>query len=302
MTAGPAAAERVEEGTARAPDGTALHTRRWRASDPWAALLLVHGLAEHSGRYLHVGEALAADGIEVHAYDQRGFGRSGGPRAFVERWSVLHDDLRSRLEAVRASQPGLPLVLYGHSMGGLVAAGYVLGETARPLPDLLVLSAPGLRAAIPRWRVTMATLLSGLAPRYAVPNGLPGGGLSRDDGVQVRYANDPLLVPRSTMRFAAEAFREQDRIGTLLAAGRPLPVPTYVFHGSDDPIVPAASSEALMGHGPVTRHVHDELRHECHNEPEWRAVLGEVVVWIREQAAARDAAREPAARRALDSG
>jgi alpha-beta hydrolase superfamily lysophospholipase len=82
------------------------------------------------------------------------------------------------------------------------------------------------------------------------------------------------------MRFAAEAFREQDRIAARLAAGAALPVPTYVLHGSADPIVPLEASAALVGHGPVTRHVHDELRHESHNEPEWREVLGEVVRWV----------------------
>jgi alpha-beta hydrolase superfamily lysophospholipase len=166
-------------------------------------------------------------------------------------------------------------------MGGLVTAGYVLSDQLRPLPDLLVLSAPGLRAVIPRWRITMASVLSGIVPRYAVPNGLPSGGLSRDPGVEQRYGDDPLLVPKSTMRFAAEAFREQDRIAGRLAQGAQLPIPTYILHGSADPIVPTASSEVLLGHGPVTRHVHRELRHECHNEPEWREVLREVVAWVR---------------------
>jgi alpha-beta hydrolase superfamily lysophospholipase len=286
MTAGPASGV----GTARAVDGTSLHIHRWPAAHPWAALVLVHGLAEHAGRYAHVGEAFAAEGIEVHAYDQRGFGGSGGPRAFVERWPILHDDLQTRLEAVRGEHPDLPLILYGHSMGGLVATGYVLSDSPRPLPDLLVLSAPGLRAVIPEWRKRMASLLSGIAPRLAVANGLPSNGLSHDPTVSERYMSDPLLVPKTTMRFAAEAFREQDRIAARLERGATLPIPTYILHGTADPIVPPAASELLVGRGAVTRHVHPDLRHECHNEPEWREVISGVTGWIRANVPERAAA------------
>lgn len=85
-----------------ARDGTPILTRRWAAGGPvWASILLVHGIAEHAGRYEHVGRQLAGAGLDVHAYDQRGFGGSGGRRAYVERWSVMHDDLEDRLVAVR---------------------------------------------------------------------------------------------------------------------------------------------------------------------------------------------------------
>ena len=79
---------------ATAADGTKIVVRRWRTTSPaWANVLLVHGIAEHSGRYEHVGDRLAAAGLEVQAYDQRGFGASGGPRAYVDRWEQHHTDL-----------------------------------------------------------------------------------------------------------------------------------------------------------------------------------------------------------------
>jgi alpha-beta hydrolase superfamily lysophospholipase len=123
-----------------ARDGTPLLVREWsvEAGEPWAMLLLVHGLAEHSGRYEHVGAHFAAAGIETHAIDLRGFGASGGARAWVNRWSELHDDLEERITALRTGAPTRPLVLYGHSLGGLVCLGYVLD--GRSEPDLLVLS------------------------------------------------------------------------------------------------------------------------------------------------------------------
>ena len=130
-----------------AGDGTLLLTRSWSArGEPWAVVLLVHGLSEHSGRYEHVGEWLSEAGLEVRAYDQRGFGASGGRRGDVRTWRLLLDDLEARLGAAR--RPGLPLVLYGHSMGGLLCTEYA--ESRRPQPDLLVLSSPGLDSGHPR--------------------------------------------------------------------------------------------------------------------------------------------------------
>ena len=130
------------EGRVTRPDGTTLLTRHWAldtvdaggawAGPPWASVLLVHGLGEHSGRYEHVGEQLARSGLDVSAYDHRGMGGSGGPRGDVDRWSTYHDDLADRLLDVRAHAAGRPVVLYGHSLGGLIVAGYLLTE--RPCP------------------------------------------------------------------------------------------------------------------------------------------------------------------------
>ena len=153
----------------RARDGLELRTYLWPAGGtPFAHLLLVHGIAEHAGRYRHVAMQLARAGITTHAYDQRGFGASGGHRAYVDRWSQYHDDVEDRLAEVRSAADGLPVVLYGHSMGGLIALGYTLADPPRPLPDLLVLSAPAIDAAVPVWKRGLADILGGVRPRFAV--------------------------------------------------------------------------------------------------------------------------------------
>src|SRR5918994_7211887 len=106
-------------------DGTNLRTLTWPAvGDPVAFALIVHGLGEHGGRYGTVAAPLTAAGIETHAYDHRGHGGSGGRRGHVEEWSQLHDDLAERIQRLRAANPELPFVLYGHSLGGLIASGY----------------------------------------------------------------------------------------------------------------------------------------------------------------------------------
>ena len=270
------------EGTVRATDGTTLRTLHWSPEgDPWAAALVVHGLGEHAGRYRTVAGALTAAGIDVFAYDTRGFGGSAGVRAYVDRWSQLIDDLAEQMAAARAAAPGLPLILYGHSLGGLAAVGYVLSGRDLPMPDLLVLSTPALDSEQPAWKRILARILTNITPKMKLANGLPRDGLSHDPEVQAAVDADPLCVDTTTVRFGAEAFAEQARVQVRLAGMSAMPMPTYVFHGSDDPIVAPSASAILEGKGGVTRRVHEGLRHECHHEPEYPQVLGEVVAWVR---------------------
>jgi acylglycerol lipase len=268
-------------GTARTRDGLELRTVHWPAAgNARAHLLLVHGIAEHAGRHAHVGSRLALAGIETHAYDLRGFGASTGRRAYVARWPQYHDDLEDRLASVRALAGGLPVILYGHSMGGLIALGYVLADPPRRLPDLMVLSAPAIAAVVAGWKRSLADVLGRATPRFEIANDLPAGGLSRDPQVEVAYRSDPLNTHRTTARLGLELFREQARVEARLAQIGALPVPAYVLHGADDPIVPVSSSASLQGRENVTRRVYPGLRHETHNEPEATAVISDTIAWI----------------------
>jgi alpha-beta hydrolase superfamily lysophospholipase len=215
----------------------------------------------------------------VTAYDQRGFGASAGRRAFVDTWSVVHDDLEAQLVAVRARAGDRPVVIYGHSLGGLIALGYVL--TDRPKPDALVLSSPAIGAAIPRWKRAVAKLLGRVAPKVEIKNDFDGAHLSRDSAVAEAYLADPLIVHKTTTRFAAAAFKEQDRVQAALGE---LAIPTLVIHGSDDRIVPVGSSEVIASVAGVTRRTYPDHRHELHNEPDGGAVIDDVIAWLRERA------------------
>jgi alpha-beta hydrolase superfamily lysophospholipase len=246
---------------------------------------VLHGLAEHSGRYERTGSLLADAGLETSALDLRGFGRSGGRRAYVERWSVYLDDLEERLAATRAgTPPGKPVVLLGHSYGGLIALSYALDE--RPRPDLLVLSAPSIVATIPMTKQVVARALSRIRPTFEVANGLDGQVLSRDPAVGRRYHDDPLMHHSSTARLGAEAIAAQRR--TRRAVDR-LDVPTLVVHGGLDTLVPTRSTAPLGDVAGVRRVVYPDLRHEVFNEPEGPQVVGDVVAWIRTQAGPGDA-------------
>jgi len=214
--------------------------------------------------------------MDAHGIDLRGFGASDGRRAWLDRWSLLHDDLEHRIAWLRTLEPKLPLVLYGHSLGALVALGYVLD--GRSEPDLLVLSAPAVAASIPAWQRALVAVLARVAPGMRIANRLPPDVLSKDPAVWADYVADPLNEHRSTARFGDLALEEQRRVSAALDR---LAIPTLVIHGGDDKLVPTATSEAFERRAIVTRRVYAGLRHELHNEPEGPRVLADVVAWIR---------------------
>jgi acylglycerol lipase len=265
--------------TATVRDGTELLVRHWSATgQPWASILIVHGIAEHSGRYELVGTWLAGAGLDVHAYDQRGFGGSSGRRAWLDRWSRNLDDLEDRLAVLRVMARGRPIVVYSHSLGGLIGLGYAVADPPRPLPDALVLSAPAIDSMIPAWKRAIARVLGAVAPTTTIPNDFDGELLSRDPAVGQRYVADERNEHATTARFGAEALAEQARVRAALAR---LSLPTLVIHGEADRLVPTAASEPLAALPGVTRRTYPELRHETHNEPEGRAVIEDVIAWLR---------------------
>ena len=267
--------------TATTRDGIRLLTRHWTAAAPRAGVLLVHGLGEHSGRWEHVGDQFAAAGLEAFGWDLRGFGASAGERAWIDRWSRFHDDVEDRLAAVRAALPGRPAILYGHSIGGLIALGYCVQDRAvlpdRPLPDLLVLSAPGIADDLAAWTHALAPILARIAPHLSLASGIRPEMLSRDPARQEAARTDPLVFSTSTTALGAQAFEEQARVRE--AAGR-VSIPTLVIHGLDDPIVPPRSSEPLAALPGVTRRAYAGIRHELHNDPEGPRILADVIAWI----------------------
>jgi alpha-beta hydrolase superfamily lysophospholipase len=256
--------------------GVELATREWLpAGAPKAAILIVHGLAEHSGRYEHVAEAFAARGYAVHAYDQRGHGESGGSRVHVDGWDILLDDVEDRLSAM-AFEIKAPVVLYGHSMGGLVALDYCLTRS-EVLPDLLVLSAPGIKSTIAKWKQVLAPILAKLAPRATIPLDFEEEHLSRDPSVGEAYLADPLVESKATAKFGAEALKAQYRVGERMDS---LTVRTLVIAGGNDDIVPPHSSHSLGEVPGVDRKLYPNLRHELHNEPEGPEVVSDIADWL----------------------
>lgn len=238
-----------------------------------ATIVLVHGLAEHSGRYENTGQLLAEAGFAVRSFDLMGAGGSGGRRWHVEKWSLFHDQVETHV--AWAHDEGRPVVLMGHSLGGAIALGYLLDET-RSRPQLAVLSAPAL-AGGDGWQKTLIPVLGRVLPRLAIPNPVKGEHLSRDPKVAEDYFADPLVEPRATLGFGAEALAELDRLNAELGN---LTIPTLVIHGGEDRLVPTWCSEELGTVECVDRIVYEGLRHETMNEPEGPEVVADIVAWL----------------------
>lgn len=259
-----------------AADGTPLHVREWPSvGEPWARVLILHGIGEHSGRYQRTGRLMSEVGLDVQAFDLRGHGLSGGRRVYVRRWDDFLDDVEVQLAALR--QRGGPIVLFGHSLGALIALTYAC--STRPAPDLLVLSAPPLSAKVPGWQRTLAPILGRVAPTVVLANPISADQLARDPAVGIAYFADPLVQPYSTTRLGAQFLSATRRVRSELDR---LTVPALVIHGGADTLVPTAASEPLGALPGVERRVLPNLRHETLNEPEGPEVVAQIVAWLRE--------------------
>jgi alpha-beta hydrolase superfamily lysophospholipase len=270
----------IDHGTTR--DGLVQTRRRWEpAGAPRAAVLLLHGIAEHGGRYEHVGRRLADAGFTVVAIDHRGYGQSGGRRGHVDHWSQFTDDVEDQLTEVRAL--GVPVVLLGHSMGGLMASRYCV-DTDRPQPDYLVLSGPALEAEIPTHLRLAAPVISRLLPTLEIKDDGDPSFLSKDPQVGEVFYADPYRVPYPTARLGSElmaAMRE------TVAAIENITIPVLVMHGSDDRLVPVEASAVFETLPNAERIVYDGLRHEIFNEAEGLEIVDTVVEWIDDRLATR---------------
>jgi alpha-beta hydrolase superfamily lysophospholipase len=263
------------------PTGRSLFRRSWLPEHAEHVLLLVHGFAEHSGRYEHLGAWFAARGCAVHAYDHQGHGRSEGRRGHVRRFGDLLDDLDAMLAAVRAEHPEGRPHLVGHSMGGLVVAASLCERAPEVASAVTSGAALAVSEGFSRGRLLAARGLRWVAPRLALDAGLDPQGLSRDPEVVRAYVEDPLVFRRMTTSLAVELVQAIERTASRAATVR---VPLLMLHGQDDPICPPAGTirffEALVVE-PRRIELYPGLRHEIFNEPEQARVFEDVLAWVR---------------------
>jgi acylglycerol lipase len=283
LTDPPAAIRRYEKSVRGAR--SVLFRRGWIPEATRASVLVVHGFAEHCGRYEHVGQWLAERGFAVHAYDHRGHGRSDGRRCHVDRFDEYLDDLAVVLEQVRADAPGDPLFLIGHSMGGLVVAAFVRERS--PNVAGAVLSGAALALPESRTRLRIARLIRAVFPRLRLSAGLDLDGLSTDPRVLQAYLADPLVERKMTAALAVELMSAVERTGPR---GTDVALPLLVLHGGDDPITSPEGSEQFAAGARSARFVrYRGLRHEIFNEPSFANVLGDVASFFDEQLERRSA-------------
>jgi len=239
---------------------------------------MVHGLGEHAGRYEHVAAQLNEWGFAVRAADHHGHGASSGLRGGLPSSGRLVDDLASVIDDTRRMHPGLPLVLLGHSLGGLVAASAV----ARHVRDVdaLVLSSPALDAGLSVVQKLLVATLSRLAPGLRVGNGLNADFLSHAPGVAEAYRADPLCHDRIGARLARFL---ADEGAAVLAAAPNWRVPTLLLYAGDDRLVNPSGSRNFAEAAPrstVSSICFPDLYHEIFNERDAGRVFENLRQWL----------------------
>lgn len=269
-----------------ARDGTNLVVMDWplEKGPVRGVVLIVHGLGEHAWRYDHVAKRLNSWGFAVRAYDQYGHGESMGPRGALPSSERLLQDLGEVVDESRARMhAGTPLILLGHSLGGLVAARFV-ALALRPLQGL-VLSSPVFDPGLSGFQKLLLALLPRIAPNLRVGNGLDPRYLSHDPDVVARYRSDRLVHDRISARLAV--FIAENGPATIACAPA-WKVPTLLMYAGADKLVNPAGSRAFADAAPndlVTARCFESLYHELFNElqPDRERVFDQLQLWLDER-------------------
>jgi alpha-beta hydrolase superfamily lysophospholipase len=255
--------------------------RACEAVAPKAALVIVHGLGEHSGRYDEFASSMAGSGISSYALDLRGHGQSEGRRGHVPAFDVwLQEVDRFRSEAEGLAGGGVPLFLLGQSMGGLIALRYM--EEYPGAFRGAVICSPWLATAmaVPRWKTLLAPVMARFAPALPFPHGLDPDHLSRDPAVAVAYRNDPLAQPSITPRAFAEVAHA---MGQVLQRSDRIRAPLLFLMGDADSIVDTDSALRFarsLAAPDVTVRVRPGALHELLHETDRHLVFREIREWV----------------------
>lgn len=262
----------------------AFHQRHWavEGGEALGTLLVIHGLSEHSGRYQPMAEAARLAGFAVSAVDLHGHGESPGRRGHIHDFDTDHlGAVDALVRTVEKERPNTPLILVGHSLGGLIAARWAQRRVfARRLRGLVLVTpfvAP--RVSIPGWKLAATAILRNLVPSFTLPTGIADEVLFRDPAERERFAADPLVQRRISAGHWAALTRERERLSAEAAS---LEVPTLMLLAGDDRVVSTEASRELASRMPlVTVIEYPEAYHALHHDPCAREVLRDVFAWSR---------------------
>jgi len=263
----------ITRGAFRTRDGSQLAVYDWPVEGSVLTALVVHGLGEHAGRYELLARWLNSKGVSVRAYDQFGHGHSDGPRGGLLREGQLPEHL-GELTAATMERPSFgsrPLVLIGHSLGGLVVASAI--RRGLVAPQLAVLSSPALAVRMAAWQRAAVKVLPRLAPALTLGNGLDPSKLSHDAQVVADYIADPLVHDRICARLGAFVATEGEIVRASATRWR---TPTCVLYAGDDLAVDPSGSREFVTAAPsniVRARCFPEMYHEIFNEPDRANVL-----------------------------
>ena len=248
---------------------------------PLAVLIVIHGIAEHSGRYANIVNYFVPKGYAVYSFDLRGHGKSDGIRSHVERFSYYLDDLKTFCDKVRDENKTAKIFLVGHSMGSTIALDYAV-EHQSELNGLIV-SGTTLKAgnSVTKVSILMAKILSVVMPKMGVA-ALDANGISRDKAVVAAYINDPLVYTgKLRARWGAELLKTMNKLQSTISE---LSLPILILQGTADRISDPSGSKMLfdgVGSKDKTLKLYEDFYHEIFNEPGRQQVFLDMEKWLK---------------------
>jgi acylglycerol lipase len=260
-----------------------LYRQAWLPdSNPVAALIVEHGVAEHSGRYANLVNYFVPKGYAIYSYDLRGHGKSDGKRCYVERFSYYLDDLKTFCNKVGEENKKLKTFLVGHSMGSTIALAYAIKNQSE-LSGLIV-SGSTLKAgaSITKASIFMAKILSAIVPKIGV-SALDSAYISRDEAVVKAYRNDPLnYTGKLSARVGSELLKTMEQLRSGMVG---LSLPILIMHGTGDRISDPSSSQMLhdgVSSKDKTLKLYDGFYHEIFNDPGCQQVFSDMESWLKQ--------------------
>jgi alpha-beta hydrolase superfamily lysophospholipase len=241
--------------------------------------MLVHGIGEHAGRYSQWIEMFREENYSFLSLDLPGHGRSEGKRGKIRSFVVIHEVIDILIKISRNTFPGIPLYLYGHSMGGGMVLEYVL--RFNPMIKAVIATSPWLKLSFepPAIKAVAAMLASKVIPGFVQASGLNTGYLSHDASVIEVYKSDPLVHDKISVGLFAAA---TNAAKFSLANASKLKIPALILHGSDDMICsPEGSRNFASGTPRAELKIWDGGYHELHNEPFRKEVFSYIINWIK---------------------
>jgi alpha-beta hydrolase superfamily lysophospholipase len=243
-----------------------------------AVIILVHGLGEHIQRYEYWSDLFRQEKIAFTGVDLPGHGRSGGKRGHIKSYRLLDEMITILLDSCRKTFPGIPVYLYGHSLGGGIVLNYLLKKNPR-IRGAIVTS-PWLKLSFepPESKVLFASILKNILPGLVQPSGLNASHISHDPEVVAKYKADPLIHNKISVSLFDEAMKAAKY---SLENAAELKVPLLLLHGSDDQITsPEGSREFAAKSSRTTLKIWEGGYHELHNEPFKDEVFKFIIKWI----------------------
>lgn len=250
---------------------------KWEIDNPKANLILVHGAGEHVGRYNHWAKLFNHQLINVYGVDHYGHGNSPGARGHLTNYDLYLNEIKVLKKMIDDQADGLPLLLYGHSLGGNIVLNWILEQEKSV--DYVIASAPWIKLKLvpPTWKISLMKWLSGILPALSQSNELDPNWLSRDKLVVERYINDSLVHNKITLSAANILFQRAEILDTY---DKQISEKVLIIHGLDDKITDAAASQAFAARTGIDYHSVKGLYHELHNEPEQIEIFNYICNWL----------------------